>query len=148
MSTLLIVHIISVLTIGVLYFIYNYIRADLSNNDWQLELSNSVLDWCIDLYPVRKPRPKLKFLNSRSMNAGEYYYATNTICIYRKYNVIPEDLIDTVIHEYFHYMNLTSYSKVLLYDKQNLRFGLHNHPQEILCVTMAKELTKRYLRKK
>jgi len=114
--------------------------------DWQHELASDVLNWCLGLYPIRKQKPLLTLVEGKSHLAGEYCYYNNTITIYRDNNVIRRELINTVIHEYFHYYLITSESKSNLYQDQLEQFSLAHHPQEILCNYMGETLTKLYLK--
>jgi len=116
-------------------------------NDWQLELASDVLNWCLDMYPIRKQKPLLTLVEGESNLAGEYCFYNNSITIYRDNNVIRRELINTVIHEYFHYYLITSESKSKLYHDQLQQFSLAQHPQEILCNSLSKTLTKLYLNK-
>ena len=116
--------------------------------DWQFQLAEDVLNWCLMLYPIRKRKPLLTLVEGKSNLAGEYCFYNNTITIYRDNNVIRRELINTVIHEYFHYYLITSESKSKLYHDQLEQFSLTQHPQEILCNTMGKTLTKVYLKNK
>ena len=138
------------IVVGVLLFlklIYKliiFLKGDV--DDWQRELSNDVLNWCLYLYPIRKQKPLLTLVDGKSHLAGEYCFYNNSITIYRDNNVIRRELINTVIHEYFHYYLITSESKSKLYHDQLEQFSLAHHPQEILCNTMAETLTKVYLK--
>ena len=114
--------------------------------DWQLQLAEDVLNWCLYLYPIRKQKPLLTLVKGKSHLSGEYCFYNNTITIYRDNNVIRRDLIRTVIHEFFHFYILTSRAKNTLYHNQLEHFGYENHPQEILCNTMGETLTKVYLK--
>ena len=114
--------------------------------DWQFQLANDVLNWCLMLYPIRKRKPLLTLVEGKSNLAGEYCFYNNSITIYRDNNVIRRELINTVIHEYFHYYLITSESKSKLYHDQLEQFSLAQHPQEILCNTMGETLTKVYLK--
>ena len=114
--------------------------------DWQFQLAEDVLNWCLMLYPIRKRKPLLTLVEGKSNLAGEYCFYNNTITIYRDNNVIRRELINTVIHEYFHYYLITSESKSKLYHDQLEQFSLTQHPQEILCNTMGETLTKVYLK--
>ena len=114
----------------------------------QRELGEDVLSWCMTLYPIRKKRPRLVFDQGKSKARGSYSFSQNKIIVFSRYNVIQRELVDTVIHEYFHFYLVTSDSKINLYYKQLSEYGHQNHPQEILCNTMAKELAKRYLKEK
>jgi len=132
--------------LNLIYKIIRFIKPD--GEDWQLHLADDVLDWCLDLYPIRKQKPLLTLVEGESHLAGEYCFYNNTITIYRNNNVIRRELINTVIHEYFHYYLITSDSKSKLYHDQLDQFSLEQHPQEILCNTMGETLTKVYLKNK
>jgi hypothetical protein len=140
------------IVVGVLLFlklIYKliiFLKGDV--DDWQRELSNDVLNWCLYLYPIRKQKPLLTLVDGKSHLAGEYCFYINTITIYSDNNVLHRELINTVIHEYFHYYLITSESKSKLYHDQLEQFSLAHHPQEILCNTMGETLTKLYLKNK
>ena len=132
------------LILNVIYKLIIFLKGDV--DDWQKELSNDVLNWCLYLYPIRKQKPLLTLVEGKSHLAGEYCFFDNTITIYRDNNVIRRELINTVIHEYFHYYLITSESKSKLYHDQLDQFSLEQHPQEILCNTMGETLTKVYLK--
>ncbi|MDC0087056.1 hypothetical protein OAI39_06460 [Polaribacter sp.] len=116
--------------------------------DCQFQLAENVLNWCLMLYPIRKQKPLLTLVEGKSHLAGEYCFFNNTITIYADNNVLQKELINTVIHEYFHYYLITSESKSKLYQNQLEQFSLAHHPQEILCNTMGETLTKVYLKNK
>ena len=130
--------------LNLIYELIKFFTAD--GEDWQHELASDVLNWCLELYPIRKQKPLLTLVEGKSHLAGEYCYYNNTITIYRDNNVIRQELINTVIHEYFHYYLITSESKSKLYHDQLEHFSLAQHPQEILCNTMGETLTKIYLK--
>jgi hypothetical protein len=130
----------------VLKFIWSFLSRQ--DRDWQYEQALDVLDWCYKMYPIRPSKPKLSIIDKESEHAGEYCFYINTIIIYRSNNVLQRDLVDTIIHEWFHWIIISSKSKNDLYQKQLIQFGYHDHPQEIMCRTMAKKLTKRYLRER
>lgn len=134
------------LVLSIIHEIIKYF-LDQSKKDWQLELAEDVLNWCLELYPVRKQNPQLILVDGESTLAGEYNYYTNTIVIYRVNNVLRHDLVKTLSHEYFHYYLINSESKNSLYHDQLVQYGYENHPQEILCNTMGETLAKLYLKK-
>ena len=113
--------------------------------DWQFQLAEDVLNWCLHLYPIRKQKPLLTLVEGESHLAGEYSFEINTITIYRNNNVLLRDVVKTTIHEYFHYYLITSQTKNRLYLRQLDEYGYENHTQEILCNTMGVTLTKVYL---
>ena len=140
------------IVVGVLLFLKLIYKMILFLNDegedWQFKLAEDVLDWCLEIYPVRKQKPQLTLVEGESHLAGEYCFYSNTITIYRDNNVLHRELINTIIHEFFHYYLITSESKSKLYHDQLEQFSLAHHPQEILCNTMGKTLTKLYLKNK
>lgn len=148
MDTFFIYYFIIVGVLFVLALINESIKLLIQDqDDWQFELAQDVLKWCLKLYPIRKRKPNLQLVDGKSNLAGEYDYYSNTITIYRDNNVIPEDLTKTLVHEYFHFYNLTSELKNKLYHDQLEQFGYVNHPQEILCNAMGETLAKLYLKK-
>jgi len=147
MDTFFTIYFIDVGGLFILNLIYELIKFFTADGeDWQHELASDVLNWCLELYPIRKQKPLLTLVEGKSHLAGEYCYYNNTITIYRDNNVIRQELINTVIHEYFHYYLITSESKSKLYHDQLEQFSLAQHPQEILCNTMGETLTKIYLK--
>ena len=99
--------------LNLLYELIKLLTAD--GEDWQFHLAEDVLNWCLMLYPIRKQKPLLTLIEGESHLAGEYCFYNNTITIYMNNNVIRRELINTVIHEYFHYYLITSESKSKLY---------------------------------
>lgn len=134
------------LSFKVLKFIWDFLSR--FERDWQFDLANDVMDWCYKMYPIHSSKPKLSLIDKESKYAGEYCFYTNTIIIYRSNNVLQRDLVATIIHEWFHWIIISSKSKNDLYQRQLVQYGYNDHPQEIMCRTMATELTKRYLRER
>ena len=132
--------------LNLIYKIIVFLKGE--EEDCQLHLADDVLSWCLHLYPIRKQKPLLTLVEGKSHLAGEYCFYNNTITIYRDNNLIRRELINTVIHEYFHYYLITSETKSKLYQDQLEQFSLAHHPQEILCNTMGETLTKLYLKNK
>jgi hypothetical protein len=148
MDTFFIIYFSVVGGLFILNLIYERIKFLTGDGeDWQFNLAEDVLNWCLHLYPIRKQKPLLTLAEGKSHLAGEYCFYNNTIIIYRDNNVIRKDLIRTVIHEFFHFYILTSRAKNTLYHNQLEHFGYENHPQEILCNTMGETLAKLYLKK-
>jgi len=87
------------LILSIIYKIIKYLLGQ-DKSDWQYELASDVLNWCLDLYPIRKQKPLLTLVEGKSHLSGEYNFYKNTIIIYRDNNVIRRDLIRTVIHEF------------------------------------------------
>ena len=131
--------------LNLIYRLIFFLR--IRSEDWQFQSAHEVLEWCLELYPIRKQKPLLTLVEGKSDLGGEYCFDTNTIIIYRSNNVLLRDVVKTCIHEYFHYYLITSQTKNNLYKRQLEVYGYENHPQEILCNSLSKTLTKRYLNK-
>ena len=86
--------------LNLIYKIIVFLKGE--EEDWQLQLAHEVLDWCLYLYPIRKQKPQINLVEGSSKLAGEYCFYNNTITIYKDNNVLHRELINTVIHEYFH----------------------------------------------
>ena len=120
--------------------------SPVTEGDWHRQQAEDVLTWLLIMYPIRKKRPMIVIDDSTSDLVGEYHYYTNVIIIYRRNNRTLKHVIQTTIHEFFHYYLLTSEAKMDLYARQLKQYGVYNHPQEVLCETMEKVLLKRYRR--
>lgn len=105
-----------------------------------------ILDWCITKYGKSKfeERPlRLRVVKTGDC-AGAYYYRSATIYIYLNHNKTDKQLVDTVIHEYTHY--LQPGLDYLILDKY---FEYKGHPLEIFAIKTAKSHTSeciKYLR--
>lgn len=119
--------------------------SELNKTDWQTHLANDVLMFCLSYYPCKREKPLVKLVKDQSNLSGQYCFMSNTIILYRKSNLKKVELINTVIHEYFHDYIITSKAKYKLYQDQLKEYSYANHPQEILCVAMGKALTDIYL---
>ena len=131
--------------VNLIYRLIFFLR--IRSEDLQFQSAHEVLEWCLEMYPIRKQKPLLTLVEGKSDLGGEYYFETNTIIIYRSNNVLLRDIVQTTIHEYFHYYLITSQTKNNLYQIQLKIYGYENHPQEILCNSLSKTLTKLYLNK-
>ena len=120
--------------------------SPVTEGDWHRQYAEDVLTWLLKMYPIRKKRPMIVINDSNSDLVGEYHYYTNIIIIYRRNNKRIRDVIQTTIHEFFHFYLITSEVKMDLYARQLKEYGVYDHPQEVLCETMEKVLLKRYLR--
>ncbi len=82
--------------------------------DWKSippnKLVQDVLFWAQFNIPFgknRKVRPKIKVNFSREEEAyGRYHFTTRTIEIFYKRHELIEELVDTILHEYVHHLQL------------------------------------------
>lgn len=118
----------------------------LSNTEWQKKTASEVLKFCLSYYPTHKKKPQMKLVVGKSDISGGYCFNSNTIYLYVDNNKKKEELINTLIHEYFHYYLITSDRKYQIYQDQLHKYTYAKHPQELLCNTMGKVLTELYLK--
>jgi hypothetical protein len=140
--------IVGYIFIGVIVlFMFDFI-INLFSNDNTItveELSNNVMTWFIEMYPIRKKSPQIVISDESSNYGGTYSYYNNTITIYTKNVSDFKGVVEITLHELVHWRELTSISKDQLYDKQLKQYGYDNHPQEIWCRSLSKTLTKLYI---
>ena len=114
-----------------------------------------ILLWCKRKWgksKLRKDYPKLRvykfaqgIYNSFRSAYGSYNYETNTINIFLCHHKSYLQLIDTVIHEYKHYMLNSGGKEYLKIEKQLFKKGFSeeyincNHPHEKKSVRLAKK---------
>jgi hypothetical protein len=110
------------------------------------EFLDDITAWVRTMYPTRRKSPSVVVSTLESDNAGEYDYHHNEITIYIKNNPTIEILVDTQIHESIHHVWTDTKLKQLLFERQLEEYGYWNHPNEILCRSLAKSLTERYMK--
>jgi hypothetical protein len=102
----------------------------------------SVLQWCETNHSIPKKRGKLSY-------EIRYYNHTKVEGYYCGYNkkitvyITPEkriiDVVDTLLHEYQHHIEMRTQKEVRIYTKQLSEFGYDNHPMEISARKFAKQ---------
>ena len=135
---------IGVIVLYVVDFIINLFSND--NTITVEELSNNVMTWFVEMYPIRKKSPRIVISDESSDYGGTYSYYNNTITIYTNNVSNFEGVVEITLHELVHWREITSISKDQLYDKQLNEYGYDNHPQEIWCRSLSKTLTKIYIK--
>ena len=105
-----------------------------------------ITEWVRTMYPTRRKSPSLVVSILKSDAAGDFNYHTNEITIYLKNNPTIEILVDTQIHESIHHVWTDTKQKQLQFEKQLEEYGYWDHPSEILCRSLAKSLTERYMK--
>jgi uncharacterized protein YjaZ len=102
----------------------------------------NVLQWCETNHSIPKYRGKLSYkINyyKHSKLEGSYCGYTKNITIY----ITPEkriiDVVDTLLHEYQHHIEMRTQKEVRLYSKQLNYFGYDDHPMEISARKFAKQ---------
>jgi uncharacterized protein YjaZ len=106
------------------------------------KMVENVLHWCETNHSVPKKRGKLSYeirYYNHTKVEGCYCGYTKNITIY----ITPEkriiDVVDTLLHEYQHHIDMRTQKEVRLYSKQLSEFGYDNHPMEISARIFAKQ---------
>ena len=98
--------------------------------EWESGLDDAerALDWCLDTYGFSKHQddvPWLDFVEDDLGMMGEYVADENSLIIYPNHIHTYDDLIETVIHEYQHYLQsptwMERYYNCLLYTSPSPR---------------------------
>jgi len=105
-----------------------------------------ITEWVRIMYPTRRKSPSMLVSILKSDAAGDFNYHTNEITIYLKNNPTIEILVDTQIHESIHHVWTDTKQKQLQFEKQLEEYGYWDHPSEILCRSLSKSLTERYMK--
>ena len=106
------------------------------------KMVENVLQWCETNHSLPKNRGKLSFkINyyNHTKLEGCYCGYTRTIILYLKNEKKVIDVIDTILHEYQHHIDMRTQKEVRLYSKQLREFGYDNHPMEISARKFAKQ---------
>jgi hypothetical protein len=106
------------------------------------KLVENVLQWCETNHCIPKYRGKLSFkINyyNHTKVEGCYCGYTRTIILYLKNEKKVIDVIDTILHEYQHHIDMRTQKEVKLYFKQLNDFGYENHPMEIAARDFARQ---------
>ena len=106
------------------------------------KMVENVLQWCELNHSIPKFRGKLSYkINyyNHSKVEGSYCGYTKNITIY----ITPEkriiDVVDTLLHEFQHHIDMRTQREVRLYSKQLSEFGYDKHPMEISARKFAKQ---------
>lgn len=106
------------------------------------KLISESLDWCIQRFgPSQKgafPQLEISYYPHRKRN-GVYYSGQNKIVVYVPNHEHPLQLIDTVIHEYQHYLEIHSHYLSKAYDDYLEETGYWDNPFEISAREFAKK---------
>lgn len=110
------------------YKLYQY-RMNCS----KIEFVRAVIRWCMKNLDQDKKKIiylKLKYYKHKKL-MGSYNYLTKTITIYFDSHTNVESLVDTIIHEYFHSMEIQLKKDQTEYDKLSLEKSYYNNPFEV-----------------
>jgi len=105
-------------------------------------ICESVLNWCCENLGWSKFHNELPFIDiddsSNDWNMmGEYDSFDNNIIIYKKYIHSIDDLINTVIHEYSHFLQSPTWYTRYANNMTIIEVAAGEHPYEIQAEEMA-----------
>lgn len=106
------------------------------------KMVENVLQWCELNHSIPKYRGKLsytiKYYNHSKLE-GCYCGHTKNITIYITTEKRIIDVVDTLLHEYQHHIEMRTQKEVRLYFKQLNEIGYENHPMEISARKFAQQ---------
>lgn len=101
--------------------------------------ATKILSWCKKTYgksQFKKTYPKLCFYKIKSIdnNCAEYVHADNTIYVYQLMHDSFISFIDTIIHEYTHFLQDEK-----MYEKYSKKYkkSYNHHPYELRAEEIA-----------
>lgn len=107
----------------------------------KIEFARAVIKWCMQ--NLDQNTRKTIYLNlkyyKRQKLMGSYNYLTKTITIYYGSHESIESLVDTIIHEYYHSMEIVKKKDQVEYDKLTFEKTYYNNPFEIRARKVAAE---------
>ena len=102
-------------------------------------IPEKVIDFCELKFGI-KERPKINFIFDKRHKTRLGEYRVGIIVLFPHNILSVKDLIETIIHEYVHHLQLNHWEKMENYYSLLEEFGYENHPQEI----EASDITKYY----
>jgi hypothetical protein len=117
-------------------------------NTWDFDFNDAdkLLDWCVDKYGMSKYHDDIPWLDFNQDDLGimgEYQADSNTVIIYPDYIKSYDDLVETIIHEFQHYLQ----SPMWFERYYNMGHSYDTHPYEIYAETISSNDKKLLLNK-
>ena len=110
---------------------------------------NLIIDWCkknMEFPKHHKYYPTVEIKYYKNKKLGDYLLQSRKITIYVNNHLTIEELVDTCIHEYTHYLQMPKVSQQLEYTKYNKTKGYFNNPYEIDAREKAKFYTPKCIK--
>ena len=107
---------------------------------------NEVLNWCMNNmdYPIGHkyyPQVKICYYKTKRSRFGDYTSNIRLIRIFINNHTSVEELINTVIHEYTHYLDMPSQQDQKEYNRYLKQKGYYDNPFEINARETADKYT-------
>lgn len=108
------------------------------------QLTFTVANWCMCNLPSNEKLPKL-WIDWKRQNRcyGEYDYTDNEITVYPLIHKKVKDIIDTIIHEWIHFLQDT---EEIIEKEEKYTFYKSANPIEIEAIELAKKYTKKCIK--
>jgi len=110
------------------------------------KLVKMVIEWSKNNIVYGKSRritPSIKINYSKNGKVlGRYSFHSKVIEIYVRKHESLESIVDTIIHEYIHHLQLRNQKDDMKYDSNSRRIGYYDNPFEV----EARELARKYRR--
>ena len=106
------------------------------------KLVENVLQWCEINHSIPKKRGKLSYkirYYNHTKVEGCYCSYNKCIIIYLTPEKSIREVVDTLLHEYKHHIDMRTQKEVRLYSKQLNEFGYDSHPMEITAREFARQ---------
>ena len=111
-------------------------------------IGEKVINWCINEFGLSKyheydPWLEIDMDDEDCSLMGEYVHDNNEIIIYPNFMDNMNEFIDTIIHEYTHYMQSPSWYTRYSNRRKELMGRIVSHPYEIEAYEVAKKNMKK-----
>lgn len=121
-------------------------KKDYNINVTKSKFVNEVLKWCMKNmdYPTGHkyyPQVKICYYKTKRNRFGDYASNTRLIRIFINNHSSVEELIDTIIHEYTHYLDMPFQKDQKEYNRYLKQKGYYNNPFEINARETADKYT-------
>ena len=115
-------------------------------NGTKARFVNEVLNWCMNNmdYPIGHkyyPQVKICYYKTKRYRFGDYTSNTRLIRIFINNHSSVEELIDTIIHEYTHYLDMPFQKDQNEYNRYLKQIGYYDNPFEINARETADKYT-------
>jgi hypothetical protein len=121
-------------------------KKDYNINVTKSKFVNEVLNWCMNNmdYPTGHkyyPQVKILYYKTKRNRFGDYTSNTRLIRIFINNHISVEELINTVIHEYTHYLDMPFKQNQKEYNRYLKQKGYYDNPFEINARETAEKYT-------
>jgi len=103
------------------------------------KLVNDVLEFCITNFPSKRQVSFQIRYYQHTKVMGRYEHHNRLIIIYISNDVKVFDLVDTILHEYFHHLDIVNKKSAAEYSRLLNEIGYDNHPMEVTARNFAKQ---------